>query len=384
MNELRQQFLLDPEVIFLNHGSFGASPRPVFEIYQKWGLRLENQPVEFLGRKIQDHLREARTQLGSYLGADPGNLVFIPNATFGVNIIASSLDFQPGDQVLTSNHEYGACDNVWSFWCQKKGIEVIRQPIPLPLTSKDEIVETFWKGVSDRTRLIFLSQITSPTAVRFPVEEVSLRAREAGIMTLIDGAHAPGQINLHLDELGADFYTGNCHKWLLAPKGAAFLYTRPERQGLIQPLVVSWGWGENCPYENDSQYHAYLEWWGTIDPAPYLAVPAAIQFQKDHDWTAVRKECRRLLENCLSEIDSITGMPSIYGKDQDNFHQLGAAELPKDSQPERLQSWLYEKFKIEIPVIDWEGRWLIRPSVQGYNTESDLKSLLSALRNYYK
>ena len=384
MNELRKHFLLDLEVVFLNHGSFGATPRPVFDVYQEWQLKLENQPVEFLDREFRNNLRKARSRLGAYLKADPGNLVFIPNATFGVNIIASSLDFLPGDEVLTSNHEYGACDNVWSYWSQKKGIKVIRQPIPLPLPSMDEVVEIFWNGVTNQTRLIFLSQITSSTAVRFPVEEICKRAQEAGIMTLIDGAHAPGQIELNLEDLEADFYSGNCHKWLLAPKGAAFLYTKPERQDLIQPLVVSWGWGKNCPYQSDSQYHAYLEWWGTIDPAPYLAVPAAIQFQKDHDWAAVRKECRRLLENGLAEIDSITGMPSIYGKDQDNYLQLAAAELPKDLRPDKLQSWLYEKFNIEIPVIDWEGRWFIRPSVQGYNTEGDLELLVSALQEYMK
>ena len=381
---IRNQFLLDPEVVFLNHGSFGATPRPVFDVYQEWQLKLENQPVEFLDREFRNNLRKARSCLGAYLNADPGNLVFIPNATFGVNIIASSLDFLPGDEVLTSNHEYGACDNVWSYWSQKKGIEVIRQPIPLPLASMDEIVDAFWNRITDRTRLIFLSQITSSTAVRLPVEEICKRAREAEIMTLIDGAHAPGQIELHLDELGADFYTGNCHKWLLAPKGAAFLHVPPERQQLIEPLVVGWGWGKNCPYQSDSQYHAYLEWWGTIDPAPYLTVPAAIQFQADHDWVKVQQKCRELLGICLEEIEIITGMPSIYGKNQDNFHQLGAVELPKERQPDKLQSWLYDNYKIEIPVIDWEGRWFIRLSVQGYNTESDLEILVSALKEYYK
>jgi isopenicillin-N epimerase len=384
MNKLRREFLLDPEVVFLNHGSFGATPKPVFEIYQEWQLKLENQPVEFLGRDIQDHLRDARIRLGSYLNADPVNLVFIPNATFGVNIIGSSLDFQSGDEVLTTNHEYGACDNVWSYWSQKKGIKVVRQPIPLPLPSRDEIIDAFWSGVTDRTRLIFLSQISSPTAVRLPVEEICLRAREAGILIFIDGAHAPGQINLNLDELEADFYTGNCHKWLLAPKGAAFLHAKPEQQKLIEPLVVGWGWGKNCPYESDSQYHAYLEWWGTIDPAPYLAVPAAIQFQEDRNWAAVRKQCRTLLNNSLSEIEIITGMSSIYGDNQDNFFQLGAAELPKGSQPEKLQDWLYKNYQIEIPIIDWEGRWFIRLSVQGYNTKKELELMVSALKEYLK
>jgi isopenicillin-N epimerase len=384
MKALKRQFFLDPNVVFLNHGSFGASPKPVIDVYQDWQRKLEFQPVEFLGREIQDHLREARVHLGSYLKSDPGNLVFIPNATFGVNIIASSLDLQPGDEVLTSNHEYGACDNVWSYWSQKKGIKVVRQPIHLPLASKDEIIDAFWSDVNDRTRLIFLSQITSPTAVRFPVEDICKQAKEAGILILIDGAHAPGQIDLNLDDLGADFYTGNCHKWMLAPKGAAFLHAKPEQQELIEPLVVGWGWGENCPYESDSRYQAYLEWWGTVDPASYLAVPAAIQFQQNHDWDAVRIRCQKLLEICLSEIESITGMPSIYGNNQEGYIQLGAAEMPGDCQAEKIQPWLYENFRIEIPIIDWEGRWFVRLSVQGYNTESDLELLVSALKEYLK
>ena len=384
MKGIRNQFLLDPDVIFLNHGSFGATPKPVFDAYQEWQVKLENQPVEFLDREFRNNLRAARSRLARYLNADPGNLVFIPNATFGVNIIASSLDFQPGDEVLTSNHEYGACDNIWSYWSQKKGIKVIRQPIPLPLATPDQIVETFWNGVTKQTKILFLSHITSSTAVRFPVEEICKRAQEAGLLILIDGAHAPGQIDLNLDELGADFYTGNCHKWLLAPKGAAFLYVKPERQDLIEPLVVSWGWGENCPYESDSQFQAYLEWWGTIDPAPYLAVPAAIQFQEDHDWDEIRIQCREMLEKCLTTIGLFTKMPSIYGEDQANYIQLGAAELPENSQADKLQAWLYENYRIEIPVIKWEGRWFIRPSVQGYNTEGDLKLLVSALQEYMK
>ena len=222
MNLLKPLFFLDPEVIFLNHGSFGATPRPVLENYQDWQRRLENQPVLYLVRENQDHFRTARMKLASYLKAKPDNLVFVPNATFGVNVIARSLDFQPGDEVLTSNHEYGACDNVWDFLNQKKGLKVIRQEIPLPLPSKEEMIDMIWDGVTVKTRLIFLSQITSPTAINLPIEEICRRARDAGILTLVDGAHAPGQLDLDLNSFEADFYTGNCHKWLMAPKGSGF------------------------------------------------------------------------------------------------------------------------------------------------------------------
>ena len=384
MNDLRSLFTLDPAVTFLNHGSFGATPHPVMEVYQDWQRQLEEQPVKFLGREIPDHFRQARQKLSVYLVVDPANLVFVPNATFGVNVVARSLDFQPGDEILTSNQEYGACENVWSFLSQQNGIQIVKQEIPLPLPDKDEIVEIIWSGVSARTRLIFLSQITSPTAVRLPVEEICQRAREAGILVLIDGAHAPGQLALDLEKLGADFYTGNCHKWLMAPKGSAFLTIRPEHQDLIQPLVVSWGWGENCTYESDSRLIANLEWLGTTDPAAYFSVPAAIEFQQEHQWDQVRKRCQRMLADLLEEIEGLTAMPSIYGKNEGNFIQIGAAELPPGSKPQGLQKWLYENYKIEIPVIEWEGRWMIRPSVQGYNSQEDLDLLLEALEKYLK
>jgi len=375
MNSLKKHF-------FLNHGSFGATPRPVLEHYQDWQRRLEKQPVLFLARENQEHFRNARIKLASYLKTDPDNLVFVPNATFGVNVIARSLDFHPGDEVLTSNHEYGACDNIWDFLSQKNGLKVIRQVIPLPLPSKEEIIEKIWEGVTQKTRLIFLSQITSPTAIRLPVEEISQRAREAGILILVDGAHAPGQLDLDLDNLGADFYTGNCHKWLMAPKGSGFLHVRPENQDLLEPLIISWGWGENCPFESDSRMQAILEWWGTKDPAAYFSTPAAINFQQEHHWDEVRKECRELLSGVLKTIETLTGLPSIYGENENKFTQIGAAECPLDWKPEYLQTWLYDTQKIEIPVIQWGDRWFIRPSVQGYNTQDDLDRLIEALGEY--
>lgn len=382
MNALRQHFYLDPKVTFLNHGSFGATPKPVLEEYQTWQRRLEAQPVLFLARESRENFRAARKSLAAYLGAQPDNLVFIPNATFGVNIVARSLDLQPGDEVLTSNHEYGACENVWEFLGQRAGFQLIKQCIPLPLPSEDDMVEILWSGVSERTRLIFLSQITSPTAIHLPIERICRKAKGAGIPLLVDGAHAPGQIKLDLGSLGADFYTGNCHKWMMAPKGSAFLHIQPEYQDFIQPLVISWGWGENCPYESDSRLQSILEWWGTKDPAAYFSVPAAIRFQEEHNWDEVRLNCREMLVSTLAKIEELTGLPSIYGEAQDNFVQVGGALLPVDTNPKELQPWLYEKYQIEIPVIQWGDQWLIRPSVQGYNTQEDLDLLVEALREY--
>ena len=252
MTHLKDQFLLDPDVIFLNHGSFGATPKPVFEVYQDWQRELERQPVEFLDRRFAERMAASRTVLADYLGTQRDDLVYVTNATVGVNIVARSLELGPGDEVLTTDHEYGACDRTWRFLAGKQGFAYMCQAIPVPIATPDAFVEQLWQGVTPRTKVIFLSHITSPTAMTFPITEVCRHAREQGILTVVDGAHVPGQIHLDLDELGADFYTGNLHKWLCAPKGAGFLYASPEKQSLLEPLVVSWG------YESRSQAHPNL------------------------------------------------------------------------------------------------------------------------------
>ncbi len=385
MNQLTTQFLLDPGVVFLNHGSFGACPRPVFEEYQRFQRRLEYQPVLFLGREILDEMRNARQRLAEFVHSDPQDIVFVPNATFGVNIIARSLNLTAGDEVLITDHEYGACENIWEFLSQSEGFSIQRARIPLPLPDPDQIVDRLLERTSSRTRLIFVSQITSPTAVQMPVKALCTEARSRGIMTLIDGAHGPGQLPLDLNALGADYYTGNCHKWLLSPKGAGFLYVRKAHQEGIKPLVVSWGWGKNCPYSSDTRMLDLLEFWGTKDPAAYLSVPRAIDFQIENKWDVVRKRCQNLLGDALSEIRKLTGMPSIYGKSGLNdYAQMAAAELPSRWQPHELQAWLYDHRRIEIPVIEWNQRWLMRISVQGYNTREDLDELISALKDWKK
>ncbi len=379
MMSLKEQFMLDPDVVFLNHGSFGATPRPVFDAYQAWQRRLERQPVRFLAEELIDHLRAARQALGAYLRADPDDLVYVPNATFAVNVVARSLNLRPGDEVLTTDHEYGACDNAWEFNCRKAGASCVRQSIPLPLASPDQIVERLWEGVTHRTRAIFLSHITSPTAQCLPVEPIGQRAREAGILTVVDGAHAPGQIPLDLPAIGADFYVGDSHKWMLGPKGSAFLYTRREAQHLVEPLVVSWGWGENLSISAGSSYLDYLEWWGTKDPAAYLAVPAAIQFQDQNDWPAVRRSCHELARQALQRVCDLTALPSPYTDDEGFYHQMMIAPLPPIDDPRDLKARLYDEFRVEVPCITWNDRQFVRVSVQGYNTQADIDALLTAL-----
>lgn len=377
MPSLKNYFLLDPTITFLNHGSFGATPRPVFKEYQRWQRELEKQPVEFLGRRIIDLMANSRAELGAYLGAHADNLVYTQNVTISINIVAHSLDLGPNDEVLATNHEYGAMDRTWRFLSKERGSRYINQHISMPFTSEEQSIEGFWRGVTDHTRVIFMSHITSPTAIIFPVKEIIRRAREAGIITIIDGAHAPGQLSLQLDALGADFYGGNLHKWLCAPKGAGFLYARPEVQHLLKPLVVSWGYESEAP--SNSTFVDHHEWWGTRDVSSFLSVPAAIEFQEEHYWNDVRNACHKLARYAQEEICNLTGLAPLHSKADNWFRQMIAAPLPADTDIVQLKNRLYDEYRIEVPLVEWNGNKLIRVSVQGYNTKRDIDKLLKAL-----
>jgi len=379
MYSLCRHFLLDPKVIYLNHGSFGATPKPVFREYQRWQRELERQPVEFLDRRFAERMAASRAVLAEYLGTQRDNLVYVTNATVGVNIVARSLDLGPGDEVLTTDHEYGACDRTWKFLAGKQGFDYLRQSIPVPIATPDAFVEQLWQGVSACTKVIFLSHITSPTAMTFPVAGVCRRAREQGILTIVDGAHVPGQVHFDLDELGADFYTGNLHKWLCAPKGAGFLYARPEKKSLLEPLVVSWGYEAEKP--GLSQFVDHHEWWGTRDIAAFLSVPAAIQFQKEHDWDRVRAACHDLAIDAEARIRELSSLPSLYPNDS-WFAQMVAVPLPVETDIVTLKEYLYNEHRIEVPLVAWNGGKLIRVSIQGYNTTKDVDVLIKTLSGW--
>lgn len=380
MNSFKELFLLDPDIVYLNHGSYGATPRTVFEIYQGWQLQLERDPVDFINNQLPPLLKNARTALGRYLNANADDLAYVPNATFGLNVVAHALPLNPGDEVLTTDHEYGAINNLWSYVCRKRGASYRKQAVSFPAGSDAAIVEEIWVGITPRTKVIFLSHITSSTALRLPVEALCKRARAAGIVTVIDGAHAPGQIALDLDGLGADFYVGNCHKWLCSPKGAAFLYTRRERQALIEPLVIGWGWGEERKPSPNSDYIQGLQWLGTNDLSAYLSVPAAIAFQAQHDWPQVRERCHRLLKTALQRASDLTGLSPLYPNHGRYYEQMAVIPLPQIQDLAAFNARLYEKYRIQIPCMEWNGRRFLRISVQAYNSEEDLEALVAALR----
>jgi isopenicillin-N epimerase len=379
---LRDQFLLDPELIFLNHGSFGACPIPVLQALQHWQRETERNPVALLGRRSAELLRQARSALAAHLGAATDDLIFMPNATTGVNTVARSLALQAGDEVLSTDHEYGACDAAWRFICAKAGAQYRRVEIPLPF-EPDAWVQRMLDAITPRTRLIFASHITSTTALIFPVQDLCKRARERGVATLIDGAHVPGQIELDLETVAADFYTGNCHKWLCGPKGTAFLHVRPEQQRHVDATVLSWGYVEGTSghtgfeaYLGHTDLERRLQWQGTRDLAPFLAVPAALEFQRAHGWPHLRQACHEAALTLLHKCCQRSGLAPI-GPDQ-AYGQMVPIPV-RTSDPEGLRQYLMSDHHIEVPVTTHGPLSFVRVSVQAYNTQHELDSLPAAL-----
>ena len=384
---MKELFLLDPATLFLNHGSFGACPREVLDVCQGWQVAMERNPVAFLGRRSGGLLAEARAALGRYLGAQPEHLAFVANATHGVNVVARSLELQAGDEVLATDHEYGACDNAWEAVCAGRGARYVKAEIPLPFHA-GEFTERVWARVTPSTRVLFLSHITSTTALLFPIQDLVRLVREHGILTVIDGAHAPGHLPLDLDGLGADFYTGNCHKWLCAPKGAAFLHARPEHHSLLEPPVVSWGHSAEVAghtgfdaYTGSTLLERRLQWLGTRDLSAFLSVPAAIAFQARHNWDQVRSDCHALAVATLHRACAMTGLAPVCA--DDDFLQMVIIPVPAQD-PVHLQTVLFEQHHIEVPVTSHGDRLFVRMSLQAYNGPADAEALVAALSSSAK
>jgi len=345
---VRDLFLLDPEVTFLNHGSFGAAPRAVFDRYQAWQRELEREPVDFIARRLGPLLAEARAELGAFVGAQADDLTFVQNATTGVNMAARALDLQPGDEVLSTNLEYGACVLTWQRLC----------------TFVQADVGELFEHVTERTKAVFVSHITSETALLLPVEEIVAHARSLGLTTIVDGAHAVAQVDLDLDALGADFYSGNCHKWLCAPKGAGFLYVRPELQERVDGTITSWG------YEEPATFISRTERQGTRDSSAYLTVPAAIAFAREHD---ERERCVALAREARRDLCELLGTEPIAPESM--VLQMASVRLPESDTD--LNRRLFDEHRIEIPVSH-DGT-LLRLSIAPYNVRADVDRLLEAL-----
>ena len=372
---LKNQFFLDPKITFLNHGSFGACAKPIYNNLLEWQKKLEEEPVKFFENTIFDALEKSRKALGDYINCPADDLVYFQNPTTAVNAVARSLKLNPGDEVLSTNHIYGALDRSWKYILTNKRANFVKAKIPFPIQSKQEFLDSFFKHITNHTKVIFLSHITSMTAMKLPVEEVIEFAKEKNILTIIDGAHVPGHIPLDILKLDADIYTGACHKWMCTPKGVSFLYVKKELQKNIHPLVVSWGWESENP--GHSKFLDWHEWQGTRDMSAFLTIPIAVEFLNNYNWLEVGKRCR---EEVVLARDKFLSMLKILPPCPNSW--LGQmASIPlliKDA--ELLKKTLLENYQIQVPVFKWEGNTYLRYSFQAYNTCEDLDKLLSAVK----
>ncbi|MGC6488375.1 MAG: aminotransferase class V-fold PLP-dependent enzyme [Planctomycetota bacterium] len=379
---------LDPGVVFLNHGSFGACPKVVMQRQRELRARMEAQPVKFLYRDLEAMLDEARATLAELVGCDADDLAFVPNATTGVNTVLRSLALSPGDELLVTDHEYNACRNALDDVAQRSGAEVVVAEIPFPIDRPETVVERVLGKVTGRTRLLLIDHVTSPTGVVNPVAPLVEALNARGVDTLVDGAHAPGMLPLDLDALGAAYYTGNCHKWLCTPKGSALLHVRRDRQEQVRPLVISHG--ANSPRTDRSRFRLEFDFCGTDDYTPYLCVPAAIRFlegllpggleelqRRNHDLAVAG---RALLCQALDvEPPAPEGM----------IGSLASVVLPWSEAPLRgpegmdpLHVALWEQHRVEVPVMRWASPKLrlLRISPHIYNDLGQYAFLAELLR----
>lgn len=373
---MKDNFLLDKSVTYLNHGSFGACPKPIFEEFQRLQLELENEPVQFITKKSLAYLKVAKEKLAHYIGCQPEDFFFTPNPTIAVNTILRSLNLQEGDEILSSNHEYGAMDKTWNFFSRKTGIKYIRQEISLPIISKEKLLEEFWSGYSSKTKVIFINEISSATALIFPVKEICQKAQELGLITIIDGAHVPGHIDLNIEELNPDFYTGTLHKWMLAPKGSSFLYVKKEFQNDIDPLVVSWGYDNALISE--SQFLDYHEYQGTRDISAFLCTPKVINFLEENNWKQISKDCKTIVRENYQRFCDLLNAKPLCPISEEFLGQMASVQIQTE-EPVKLKELLFEKYKIEVPIMPLNGKVYLRYSINGYNSQEDLDILYKAL-----
>ena len=372
---------LDPAITFLNHGSFGACPRAVLDAQARWRAELEAEPVRFLHRELEGRLAAARAALGAFVGADPEDLAFVPNATTGVNTVLQSLDFATGEELLVTDHGYNACRNAVERVAVRAGLRVVVAPVPFPVEGPDQVVEAVLGRVGPRTRLALLDHVTSPTGLVFPIERLVSELAARGVDTLVDGAHAPGLLPLDVEALGAAYYTGNCHKWLCAPKGAAFLHVRRDRQAGIRPLVVSHG--ANAPRTDRSRFRLEFDWTGTADPTAYLTVPEALRYLGGlmaGGWPALMARNREVALAARRILCATLGVASPAPDAM--IGSLAAVELPpRAGDPEALQRALFDRFGIEVLAFAWPSPpvRVLRVSAQLYNTAEDYERLAAAL-----
>jgi len=384
---MREHWLLDPEITYLTHGTFGATPIAVLAKQDEYRAQLEREPVRFMIRELEPLLDDARVQLAEFIGADPAGIAFLPNATAGVNAVCRSLDLDKNEEIIVSSHEYNASRNVAEFVAQLSGARVVLADIPFPIASPDEVIAPIVEKITDRTRLVMIDHVTSQTALVMPVDRIVNDVQSRGVDVLIDGAHAPGMVPLDLRSLNAAYYTANLHKWVCAPKGAAFLYVRENRRAAIRLVAISHG--ANSPRTDRSRYHLEFDWTGTFDPTPWLCVPDALRFMQnliDGGWPEIMRRNRAL---ALRARDLLCSRWNIAPSAPDAMiGSMVSFPLPDRVStattalnPDPLQDALFFEHKVELPIMPWPAppNRLLRISAQVYNEERDYEKLADAV-----
>jgi isopenicillin-N epimerase len=373
--QFRELFLLDPEVTYLNHGSFGALPRPVFEAQNELRFELELEPVLFLVRKLPARLARVRQSVARFVRAASGDDIgLVPNVTTGLNAVARSIGLSRGDEILVTDHEYGAKRILWDEIASLAGAKIVVAPLPRPAQSEDDLFDAVAARFTPRTRVLFVSHITSLSALVLPVARLSALAREHGVLSIVDGAHGPGQVDLDLPSIGCDIYAGNLHKWVCAPRGSAFVWATPEAQSWLRGPVVSWDWSWSGP----GAFQGRFGWAGTTDPTALLSVPAAFRFQREHAWRQVRGRCRLLALATVEALETEVGAVPLAAAGL-RAPQMSSFSIPCPN-PDDVRRYLWQRHRIEIPGEKFYDLSLLRLSVQAYTREVDCERLVEALR----
>ena len=369
------RFILDKKTTFLNHGSFGACTKEVMNQYIEFQYRLENQPVHFIEKEIPDLMTKSRKSLSTFLNVDSNDLILIDNPTTAINEIIRSLKLQPGDEIISTDHEYGAMDKAWEFVTEKTGSIYKNIKLPFPIESDKDITSTLINNCSDKTKVLFISHITSPTAIIFPVKELCDFARKNNIITIIDGAHAPGHIELDIMNLNPDYYIGTCHKWLCTPKGVSFLYVNKEMQNKLDPLIIGWGWRDS--ETKLSNFQSNHQWWGTRDMSSYFCIPLSIMIHQEKEMINSRIKCLSRIPSIRKEINYITKQHDLCPNKM--LGHMASMIIPIENHVE-IKNKLINDYKIEIPIFNWKGKNLLRVSYYLYNQKKDINFLIKALK----
>ena len=377
--DLSSEWMLDPRVTFLNHGSFGAVPRKVFDEQTQWRRRIEAEPIELLGRQAQELLAAARQPIGTWLGMNADDFGFVTNATEGVNAVLKSLALEAGDELLTTNHVYNAVRQTMRHTASRWGATYREVELPLPIRSDEEIAATIASQINSRTRLLVVDHVSSPTALVFPVEKIVARCAAQGVDVLVDGAHAPGMLQLNISAIGAAYYAGNLHKWTCAPRGSGFLYVRADRQTNIHPLVISHDLGEGFARE--------FAWQGTRDISAWLTVPSAIAFMGDLGWDRVMAHNHQMAVFAQQVLCERWNVKPLSPFDGSQIGSMCTVRLPPplvDLSREaglRLQQTLYNEHELEVPIVPWGGQTFVRPCFQVYNRAADCERLAQTIES---